>query len=84
MTAPADGWKMTDAEITDCYTPNVHMEDADLDRAIAEAAGRKALLWAAQKCESEMGGIPYDESHGGASHNDCAQSCAAAIREAAK
>ena len=43
MTAPADGWKMTDAEITDCYTPNVHMEDADLDRAICECVARAHL-----------------------------------------
>ena len=77
MTPPADGWKMTDAEITDCYTPNVHMEDADLDRAIAEAAARKALAWASQYCE-QLDLASYPDKRLWPSD------IAAAIREAAK
>ena len=69
MTAPADGWKMTDSEIADMPVWG--------DRDLADAAGRKALLWAADHCE-HLDLVSYLEKRLWPSD------CAAAIREAAK
>ena len=74
----ADGWKLTDAEISAALESAVF----DDDRSIADAAGRKALEHAAKLCEAEAARWRA-ASHCEAEENG-ALSCAAAVREGAK
>ena len=46
-----DDWKLTDAEVERIASDEEYPDELTLCRAIADAAGRKALEWAARQCE---------------------------------